>query len=194
MSRRAAQGLGHLSLIVMLLAGVLGAEWVFLRQWQEERKAVLSTVHEQPENTSEPEAFVFPESPDMEIAQELRQRPLFIHTRRPAEPAVPELAPVETDGRELLLTSTIIAPEGRFALARDAETGLTVVLREGQQEGRWYTETIEADRVILRSGPDTQVLRLRPDSLESGPSDRDVRVPEEPRAPEVTAEELQNGE
>lgn len=169
--RRGRDGAAWWWLLALLLAGALAAEIVFMRQWQHERvSSILSAV--QPAKTTDSlEGLTLPAVPELESANELRERPLFISTRRPTVTPVAEVESVVQDSSgEYVLTSTILSPAGRYALARDVATGRSIILREGESEGRWSVAAIEAERVILRSGDEEWILVLRPDTR-NGASD-----------------------
>ncbi|AGA33576.1 hypothetical protein TVNIR_1915 [Thioalkalivibrio nitratireducens DSM 14787] len=153
-----------LALVALLLLVALAVEaWLMHRWYEERRDALLATVQRELPAVA-PADLALPVLPELAPALELRDRPLFVPGRRPrvdeAE-AVP--APLERSPEAWVLTSTVIAPEGRFAIVRDRESGRSFVLREGDARGDWVLEAVAADQVELRSQAGTMILPLRPE-------------------------------
>lgn len=150
--------------LLALLGTVWVAEIVWLNDWygeyQRERTALVSPEAE----VSEGDLLELPPLPGIDPATELRERPLFVQGRRPVDVVAPVAEPEPVGASGLQLTSTILVPEKSYALVRDANSGRTIVLRPGDTQGRWMVDSIEADRVVLRAGTDSETLRLRPDS------------------------------
>jgi len=149
-----------------LLAALVGAELHYGRQWYAQKVAALGTP------AASGTAPVAAESPalgellePMDAYAEIVERPLFIDTRRPPEPApeVAAAAPPPPPPRPLraTLTSIVITPERHLALVVDHASKRSVRLAEGADFAGWQVERIENEQVIFRQGEQTQVLQLR---------------------------------
>ena len=88
-------------------------------------------------------------------------RPLFHTSRKPA-PNVPEATPEApaVDQPALKLVGVIIVPEARSALIRLPRTKELVEVLIGERIEGWRLETIESDRIVLKSGKASAVYQI----------------------------------
>lgn len=96
---------------------------------------------------------------------EITARPLFSEDRRPYQPPVevaPEAAPVAAAPLELV--GVLLTERRRAALIQPVGGNDPNWVREGERAEGWEIETIEQDRVHLRSGERAEVVELRPDT------------------------------
>ncbi len=107
-----------------------------------------------------PERAVPPTTP-IEAFSETLARPLFHASRKPAPKlatATPE-APA-ADSPVLMLVGVVIVPEGRSALIRMPNSAELVEVSVGERIEGWRLESIETDRIVLKSGKASAVYRI----------------------------------
>jgi hypothetical protein len=94
-----------------------------------------------------------------ELAPETAARPLFVPTRRPAPP-VAVAAAAEMKRGQFTLTGVTVAPDASFAFLKEVATGKTRSIKQGAQVNGMTVDTIEARRIVLKQGEETEVLSL----------------------------------
>ena len=118
-------------------------------------------------------------------------RPLFMPTRRPPEPeeeVVEATAP--TVGRNLFsLLGIVISADERIALVTRRRTGEMLRLVVGQHIDGWRVETIRSDRITLRQGDETEVIKLTDAQRPKRRKKRAAQQQQEPAATEKAADE-----
>lgn len=151
-----------LQVTILLLAGALATEVLLARQWQQDRLAAVRAMAQESSvagnSNAGGDALALP--PDLVPVAELRARPLFVNGRRPVSGQVDLPQPERSDDR-LILTSTILTPEGGYAIIRDAASGRSITVAQGNRLGAWTLTAVAPDQVTLSSDGETRVLRLR---------------------------------
>lgn len=109
---------------------------------------------------------------------QITDRPLFSITRRPVpprehEPEISAIIPVAPPAPPpappaLSLIGIATDPDRRVALLRSAQTGLVVVLGEGQGFDGWTLHQVENDRVIFRIGSSETVITFTEPQAKKG--------------------------
>ncbi len=102
-----------------------------------------------------------PRTTPIKAFAETLARPLFHASRKPA----PKLATVSpeaaaADSPTLKLVGVVIGPEGRSALIRISTSAELVEVSVGERIDGWRLETIESDRIMLKSGKASAVYRI----------------------------------
>lgn len=97
--------------------------------------------------------------PEPQPASETVTRPLFVPTRRPSPPAPAAAASAMKKG-QFVLTGVTVTPEASFAFLKEVAGGKTHSVRKGSQVGGITVDTVEARRVVLRQGEETEDLPL----------------------------------
>lgn len=116
-----------------------------------------------------------PQSSRAEAASQVRERPLFVRSRRPPqprpaveEPVVAEPTPVvevapppePAPPPDFLLVGVRIDTDGKRALVRIGPSGVSEWQREGDNLEGWKLETIQTSGVIMKRGSETLRLTL----------------------------------
>ena len=113
-----------------------------------------------PENIAPTPERAVPRTTPIEAFAETLARPLFHASRKPA----PKLATVSpeaaADSPTLKLVGVVIGPEGRSALIRMPSSAELVEVSVGERIDGWRLETIETDRIMLKSGKASAVYRI----------------------------------
>lgn len=99
-----------------------------------------------------------PELGPVEAFAVINERPLFLPERRPPAPSA-DPAP-EEEREEFALQGVMILPGGSTAIVRVIGRDESVRLREGETLAGWTVARIEAERVILERGGESQSLPL----------------------------------
>jgi len=155
--------------IVMLLLGFLAWRWYFPPQAP---KIAVNAVQEQKED----EIKTLLDSmdrvsgfPPQEVYQSIAERPLFFNKRRPPPPYVPAppgkkppARPPRKLGKPRMQLSAIIAiGEQKYALVKGGRQKGSRRVRVGDEVDGWKVTRIDADRLVLSSGNETEELLLR---------------------------------
>ncbi len=87
------------------------------------------------------------------------ERPLFTASRRPAPAAA------EPDAGDLLLgryrlSGVVVTPTRRIVLLREADSGKTLRVAQGESVGGWLVADVTRARIVLESKDDRRVIRL----------------------------------
>ncbi len=100
--------------------------------------------------------------PPLAEFSETVRRPLFSSTRRPPEPesSLPDEAPVQASGDELILVGVVIAGENRIALVRQRNDSKLLRVVTAQEIAGWSVEEITPTSAILRRGDVRETLVL----------------------------------
>ena len=107
-----------------------------------------------------PKRAVPPTTP-IKAYSETLARPMFHASRKPAPKlatATPEAPAAESP--TLKLVGVVIGPEGRSALIRLPSSAELVEVSVGERIEGWRLETIETDRIMLKSGKASAVYRI----------------------------------
>lgn len=111
-----------------------------------------------------------------QVAPETADRPLFTPTRRPAPPAASVQATMRKG--QFVLTGVTVSQDASFAFLREVASGKTKSVRKGAEVNGLRVDTVEARRVVLRQGEETEDLLL---AIQSPP--KTVVPPPVPGAP-----------
>lgn len=146
------------ALLVLVLGAVLAWEWEQGRQLEGEfakmRKLPVTAV---PELTVQPEFSL----PDVESGfPELLSRPIFFSSRRAMASASQDGAGGWKRG-QYELVGVVITPSLHAALLRDVESGKTKTVAMGAQIQGLTLAEVEADKVVLRMGAESEELMLK---------------------------------
>lgn len=147
------------------LASVLALETALMNRWYSERQAALQVALEAAGVVEQGGTVAVDPGPSPTPAAHLRERPLFVASRRPPSETVDEVEAVQLDDRDvrdLVLVSTVITADVRYAQLRDKSSSSRLVLSVGDRHGQWQVERIDADRLHFRSNGTRHVLQLRP--------------------------------
>ncbi len=99
--------------------------------------------------------------PALESAfKETAERPLFTPTRRPAAANLAANIPVMKKG-QFKLSGTSVNSDLTIAFLRETATGKTVRVTKGKEVNGMTLDTVEANRVVLKQGEETEELTLR---------------------------------
>lgn len=93
-----------------------------------------------------------------QVAPETAERPLFTPTRRQAPPAATVQATMRKG--QFVLTGVTVSQEASFAFLREVASGKTKSVRMGAEVNGLRVEAVEARRVVLRQGEETEDLLL----------------------------------
>lgn len=146
------------ALLVLVLGAVLAWEWEQGRQLEGEfakmRKLPVTAV---PALTVQPEFSL----PDVESGfPELLSRPIFFSSRRAMASASQDGAGGWKRG-QYELVGVVITPSLHAALLRDVESGKTKTVAMGAQIQDLTLAEVEADKVVLRMGAESEELMLK---------------------------------
>ncbi|MBL0122194.1 MAG: hypothetical protein IPP88_05500 [Betaproteobacteria bacterium] len=92
--------------------------------------------------------------------RETAERPLFTPTRRPAAANLAANVPVMKKG-QFKLSGTSVSNDLTVAFLRETATGKTVRVTKGKEINGMVLEAVEANRVVLKQGEETEELTLR---------------------------------
>jgi len=136
--------------------------------------------------------------PPIEHFSETVTRPLFMSTRRPAEPGAPVEPPpraARSSPLALELSGIVISPRERIALLVRARSGEVIRVSEGELVEDWMVRSIQPDRVILEQNGTQRELKLedktpRPPERRQRPlrQERQERRPDSERGATAPAE------
>jgi hypothetical protein len=160
------------ALLVLLIVGVLAWEWEQGRQL--ERGFVK--MYKLPK-TAIPPLKIQSEFklPDMETGfPELLARPLFFASRRPMSEADQGAGGMKKG--QFVLVGVVITPDQHSALLRDIQSNKTETVAMGGQIRGLTLGEVEANKVVLRMGAESEELTLR------------VQVGSKPPSPQPAAE------
>ena len=104
---------------------------------------------------------IAPRAKPIKSYSETLRRPLFHASRKPApklQAASPEAPAVKAPVVKLL--GVVIGPEGRSALIRTPKVADLVEVFVGERIEGWRLESIETDRIVLKSGKESAVYRI----------------------------------
>lgn len=92
--------------------------------------------------------------------KETADRPLFTPTRRPAALNLAANVPAMKKG-QFKLSGTSLSSDLIIAFLRETATGKTVRVTKGKEINGMTLDTVEANRVVLKQGDETEELTLR---------------------------------
>ena len=92
---------------------------------------------------------------------EIPLRPVFVVTRQPPPPPLPEVPIQVMKKDQFTLTGVTIVPDGKFAFLIEKAGGKSRSVTEGQEINGIKVKEILADRVVLSQYGDSEVLTLR---------------------------------
>lgn len=149
---------------------VVAAALTVVAVWQLSSHDVLSgteTSRETQVSAPVPEApaAVF-EMATLDAYGEIKDRPLFSHTRRPPVPEVAKAvvpkppAPKPVPPPDWNLVGTAIIGEAQAALVWDARNNRFVRLAPGMTEGRWEITSVQPEYIVLSHGDLRREIKL----------------------------------
>lgn len=104
-------------------------------------------------------APALPATPAMQTFAALVERPLFTASRRP-----PPVAAAPAAGDLLLgryrLSGVVVTPTRRIVLLREADSGKTLSVAQGERVGDWLVADVTRARIVLETATDRRVIRL----------------------------------
>jgi general secretion pathway protein N len=106
------------------------------------------------------------------------ERPAFVPTRRPAPPAVQEVAKPKMPRGQFTLTGTAVVDQKQIAFLRETAGGKARSVRAGETINGVVVAEVKADRVKLVLGSESEELMLK---VAAGP--RQTIQPPQPGAP-----------
>lgn len=145
-------------MLVVLLCGVLAWEWEKGLQLESR----LGKMRKLPV-TAVPALKILPEFglPDVETGfPELLSRPIFFSSRRAMASANNGAAGAMKRG-QFVLVGVVITPDQHSALLRDVESGRTQTVAMGAQIQGVTLGEVEANKVVLRMGAESEELILK---------------------------------
>lgn len=101
-----------------------------------------------------------PNLPPISAFKEIVARPLFVKGRRPAKVVRP-VKVTKPHKINIMLTGIIIGESQKIAHLKEFKNSRVQALQEGDMISDWRVEAILEDRVILKSGQQTESLLLR---------------------------------
>lgn len=112
-----------------------------------------------------------PEAPPLESFAAVVERPLFTASRRP-----PPSGPEPGDDSLLLgryrLSGVVVTPTRRIVLLREASSGRTLSVAQGERVDDWLVADVTQARIVLESDAGRRVIRL---NEEAGAGAREKR-------------------
>ncbi len=187
MSGKARRGRG-LTLLLLLVCLALTLLLLLVMdysvQWRATRIAAVQKLAVQKPPPEAPVTLPMLADPrPAESYAELVERPLFSESRRPyqpppppeEEPAAPPPPAAPPSPLRVALTSIVITPEQRIALARDLGNASMVRLEQGSTLNGWTVEQILPDKVIFVQGSEKEILELRSYGKPAPPPRRRLR-------------------
>lgn len=156
-------------IIVIALLGFLAWRWYF-----PPLAPTIAVNTEQGQNSDEIKTLLdsmdrVSDFPPKEVFQSIADRPLFFNKRRPPPPYVPAppgkkppVRPPRKVGKpRIQLSAVIIIGEQKFALIKGGRQKGSRRLRVGEEVDGWKVTRIDADRLVLTNGAETEELLLR---------------------------------
>jgi hypothetical protein len=111
-----------------------------------------------------PPRLAVPAAAPISDFSETLTRPLFHESRKPApEVAAPTPETPSVEQPPLQLVGVVIVPEGRSALIRMPRSKELVEVLVGERIEGWRLESIETDRIVLKSGEASATYRIDAD-------------------------------
>jgi len=155
--------------LIALLLGFLAWRWYFppqaprvatdaaVEQNGEQIKALLDSMDR------------VSDFPPQSAYQTIAERPLFFNKRRPPPPYVPTppgakptIKPPRKVGKpRMQLSAIIVVGKEKYALVKGGRQKGSRRVRVGDEVDGWKVTGIEADRLVLRNGGETEELLLR---------------------------------
>ncbi len=114
--------------------------------------------------------------------KETGERPLFTSSRRPAAVNLAANVPAMKKG-QFKLNGTSVSNDLALAFLFETATGKTVRITKGKEINGMTLETVEANRIVLKQGEETEELTLRTAASPPAPPKPPVPVPAAPGAP-----------
>ena len=114
--------------------------------------------------------------------KETGERPLFTPSRRPAAVNLAANVPAMKKG-QFKLNGTSVSNDLALAFLFETATGKTVRITKGKEINGMTLETVEANRIVLKQGEETEELTLRTAASPPAPPRPPVPMPNAPGAP-----------
>ena len=115
-------------------------------------------------DSPEHEPFKPFEVPPLDQYSEIVERPLFLETRRPPPPEIPDVAVEEeeqpVEEQVFTLLGVMVTPDSKMALVEVDESGNVARLKVGDEVEGWELDSVSADNVVLRKGESVKNLPL----------------------------------
>lgn len=125
------------------------------------------------------------ELPSLDSAfKETGERPLFTPSRRPAAVNLAANVPAMKKG-QFKLSGTSVSNDLALAFLFETATGKTVRITKGKEINGMMLETVEANRIVLKQGEETEELTLRTAASPPAPPKPPVPVPSAPGMPPI---------
>jgi hypothetical protein len=160
--------------------------------WGQALRPTVSTVNDAarvPEMVATLPTFAMP--PLDSAYKETAERPLFTPSRRPAATILAANVPVMKKG-QFKLSGTSVNNDLTIAFLRETTTGKTIRVTKGKEVNGMILDTVEANRVVLKQGDETEELTLRTASSPPPPPITAAQAtPITPGAPAGTPPETQ---
>ncbi len=116
--------------------------------------------------------------------KETGDRPLFTPSRRPAAVNLAANVPAMKKG-QFKLNGTSVSNDLALAFLFETATGKTVRITKGKEINGMTLETVEANRIVLKQGEETEELTLRTAASPPAPPKPALPPPNVPGAPPV---------
>jgi hypothetical protein len=100
-------------------------------------------------------------APIDQVSPQAGERPLFVPTRRPAPVAVASQASAMRKGQFLLQGTSITKDFGDIAMLKEVATNRSYVVRKGEQLNGITVDKVDASRVLLKQGEETEDLAIK---------------------------------
>jgi hypothetical protein len=100
-------------------------------------------------------------APIDQVSPQAGERPLFVPSRRPAPAAVASQASAMRKGQFLLQGTSITKDFGDIAMLKEVATNRSYVVRKGEQLNGITVDKVDASRVLLKQGEETEDLAIK---------------------------------
>ena len=154
------QRYGLTAMLGLALVGFLGAIG-YETGWGQAVRLPLPTANDAPRTPDMLATLPGFALPSLESAfKETADRPLFTPTRRPAAVSLAGNAPAMKKG-QFKLSGTSVNNDLTVAFLIETATGKTVRVTKGKEINGMTLDTVDANRVVLKQGEETEELALR---------------------------------
>jgi hypothetical protein len=168
------QRYGLTAMLGVAAVGFLGAIG-FETGWGQAVRPPLPTANDAPRTADMLATLPAFAMPALDISfKETADRPMFTPTRRPAAVNLAGNVPAMKKG-QFKLSGTSVSNDLTVAFLREAATGKTVRVTRGKEVNGMILDLVEANRVVLKQGEETEELTLR--TAASPPAPPKVETP-----------------
>ncbi len=180
------------SLMIGVLLGGVGLE----TDWGRQLRRPVMVPSLAAGNSGEGDVSPLFSLPALDVAyKETAERPLFVPARRPPPPPPPATAeppprPAMRRGQFKLL-GTIVNKDISLAYLKEIASNRTLRVDKGSEVNGMKLETVDATRVVLKLGDDTEELQLKSSGSPKSPVNPAGQMPPAPAMPGQPAPDME---